>query len=442
MTGIVRRRRDLLGLLRKRDFRLLWIGETTSTLGTAVTRVALPLVAISELHANTFAVAALSAAAWAPWLVLGMPAGAIIDRRRRKPVMLWCDAASILLFASIPIAHWTGLLSLAQLFAVAGGAGVAAVFFTTAYTAYLPHILEPDERDEGNAKIFGSAAAANLVGPGLAGLVARIVGAATALLADAISFVVSMVCLWRIRTPEPAPTTYVSSTLRREIVDGVRFTATDSYLRTLTIWGGLANLSFTATQSLLVLFLIRTVEVDAATAGLVLAATGVGGIVGAAASTAVCRRVGTGYGLLLCELATAPFGLLIPLTHSGFGLAFVIVGTVVPAAGVAAGNVIQQSFTQNYCPPHMLGRLSATRNVFNYGTMPIGAVLAGSLGASIGVRPTLWITTAILIVAGTLLIVSPIRRGRNLPDNSRVDRSVNINAMPLKSADMSTVTNL
>lgn len=272
MNEPTRRRRDVFGLLRKRDFRLLWIGETTSTVGTAVTSVALPLVAISELHASTFAVAALSAATWVPWLVFGMPAGAIIDRRRRKPVMLVCDVASILLFASIPIAHWGGLLSLAQLFTVAGGAGVAAVFFNTAYTAYLPHALEPEERDEGNAKIFGSSSAANLVGPSVAGIIARVFGAATAMLADAVSFIVSAACLLRIHTDEPRPVKTEPSTLRRGIIESVRYTTADHYLRTLTLWGGLANLSLTATQSVLILFLVRTVGVDAATTGLVLAA--------------------------------------------------------------------------------------------------------------------------------------------------------------------------
>lgn len=410
-----------LGALRDHDFRLLWAGETTSTIGSAVTRTALPIVAISVLHAGALATALLSAAAWAPWLLFGVFSGAIVDRRRRRPVMLWSDLVSIVLFASVPIANWMGVLTLTQLFVVASGAGVAAVFFSTAYAAYLPHVLAPANRDDGNAKIFGSAAAANLVGPGLAGTLAQAFGAAAAVLADAASFAVSAACLLRIRTTEPPPTPHPHRPLRRDIGDGVRFVIHNRYLRALTLWGGLANFSFTMSQSVLVLFLLRTVGVGPATTGFLLAAGSAGGIVGAFTAGTISRHLGTGYGLLVCELATAPFGLLIPLTHQGPALSLVIAGTLVPAAGVAAGNVIQRSFTQNYCPSPMLGRLSATQNVFNYGTMPFGALLAGALGATIGVRDALWISTATLVAVGTVLLVSPVRAHRNLPASTTTE---------------------
>ena len=403
------------GLLREHDFRLLWVGETTSNIGTAVTTVALPLVAISVLHASTFAVAALSAAVWLPWLIVALPAGAWVDRMRHRPVLLICDAVSMALFVSVPIAAWAGVLTLWQLFVVATGAGISSVFFRTAYNAYLPNVIAPADRSEGNGKIAASQSAAQLIGPGIAGLIARAFGAATALLADAISFLVSAVCLLRIRVVEPKAAISERRRLRDDVSDGVRYIAKDPYLRVLTVWGGLVNFAYSAREALLVLFLVRTIGVDSRTVGWVLTAAGLGGIAGAALGTTIARRFGTAHGLLLCELAAAPFGLLVPLTRGGAGLALIYAGLFITDAGITAGNVIQRTFAQNYVPRNMLGRISATQSSFNYGTMPIGAVVAGAVATTIGVRSTLWIATAVLAVVGSALYYSPVRRNRDLP---------------------------
>ena len=143
------------GLLRHRDFRLLWIGETTSSLGSSVTSVALPLVAITNLHASVFAIGMLSAAAWLPWLLIGLPAGAWIDRMPRRPVMLVCDLVSLTLFASVPVAAWLGLLTLPQLLGVALLTGTSKVFFATAYRAYLPSLVAAGRSGRGQRQAAG-----------------------------------------------------------------------------------------------------------------------------------------------------------------------------------------------------------------------------------------------------------------------------------------------
>lgn len=403
------------GLLCEHDFRLLWIGETTSNLGTAVTTVALPLVAISVLHAGTFAVAALTACAWLPWVLIGPPAGAWVDRVRHRPVMLVCDVVSMALFASVAVAAWADSLTMWQLYVVAAGGGISSVFFKSAYNAYIPLIVEPPDRPEANGKIASSASAAQLVGPGLAGLIARAFGAATALLADAVSFVISAICLVGIRFAEERPQARERRTLRRDMAAGLRLIVGDPYFRTLTTWGALVNLVYTVRASLLVLFLARTVGVGSTTIGLIVACESVGAVLGSFAGPAIGRRIGTAYGLMLCELVAAPFGLLVPLTHHGAALTFAIVGLAITGGGLAAGNVIQRTFFQNYCPPYMIGRVSATQQAFNFGTMPIGALIGGAVGSAIGVRETLWIAGIGFAIVGALLYFSPVRRHRNLP---------------------------
>ena len=173
MTALSLPRGPRFGLLRQRRFRLLWIGETTSNLGSNVSSVALPLVALGVLHAHVFAVSLLSAAAWLPWLVIGLPAGAVVDRLPRRAVMLSADLVSIVAFASVPLASLGGWLTMTQLLVVALLAGCAAVFFDTAYRAFLPAMVAPQDLLEGNAKLQGSEQVTHVTGPGLAGLIAQ-----------------------------------------------------------------------------------------------------------------------------------------------------------------------------------------------------------------------------------------------------------------------------
>ncbi|MFC7382916.1 MFS transporter [Sphaerisporangium rhizosphaerae] len=410
------RSRGRWGLLRDRDFRLLWVGETTSGFGSSLTSVALPLVAITALHATTLEVALLTAAAWVPWVIIGLPAGAWVDRLPRRPVMLTCDAVSFLLFLSIPVAAWQGVLTVGHLLAVALLTGTAKVFFQTSYQVYLPSIVVPADLPEGNAKLQGGESAVEVVGPGAAGLVAQVFGAVTALLADAASFVVSALCLLGIRAREaPVSRERRATTLRREIGEGLRFVARDPYLRVLTVFGAASNLGLMGYQAILVVFLVRDVGVGPGAVGGLMAVMSVGGLAGAASATWVSRRLGSARAMIVFEALGAPFGLLIPLAHRGPWLAVAVAGGFVLVTGVVAGNIIKAGFRQTYVPRHLLGRVSVSMQFVNYGTIPLGALLGGALGGTIGTRPSMWVVTAGLALTGLILLIGPLRHRRDLP---------------------------
>ncbi|HEY2077704.1 MAG TPA: MFS transporter, partial [Streptosporangiaceae bacterium] len=158
------------GLWRQRNFALFWAGESISEVGNSVTVIVVPLVAIDTLHTSTFIVTLLTAMAWIPWVIIGVPAGAWIDRLPPRSVMLACDAISLAVYASVPVAAWCGVLTVAQLIAVALIAGTATVFFSSAYQVLLPGIVDEANLTEGNAKLMGSQAIAQIGGPGLGGL--------------------------------------------------------------------------------------------------------------------------------------------------------------------------------------------------------------------------------------------------------------------------------
>jgi MFS family permease len=404
------------GLFRKRNFLLLWTGETASGIGNGLAIVAMPLIAVLELQSSTFGVSVLNAAIWVPWLVLGLPVGAWVDRLPARPVMIACDVLAAALFISVPVLWWTHSLSLGYLVTVAMLTGATAVFFSTAYHVYLPSLLSAEELIDGNSTLQASESATQIAGPGLAGIFARAFGAVSGLLINAISFLISAVCLLGIRaTPREREVAENPGTLREQISEGVRFVAHDPYLRQIVTWGALTNVMLAGYEAVQVVYLIRTLGASPLVVGILIAGSSLGGVLGALIVGPVVRRFGTARGMLLAQLSTAPFGLLIPLAQPNGGLVLFVAGTLMIIAGVVAGNVILNSFRQTYCPPRLLGRVVATTLVVNYGALPVGALLGGVLGTLVGLRPTMWITMVGLVLTGLILVAGPIRRVRDLP---------------------------
>jgi MFS family permease len=404
-------------LWRHHDFRLLWLGETTSKLGGSISGVAIPLVAITVLQASTFQVGMLTAASWLPWLLIGLPAGAWVDRLPRRPLMLICNLVSMVLLISVPVSAWLGLLTVEQLLVTALLTGSANVLFQTAYQVYLPSLVSKERLQEANAKLQGAESATHIAGPGLAGVIAGVIGVLGGLIADAASFAVSTLCLLRIRGRERGETGTQKKerSLLRDIGEGLRFVAGDAYLRVFAVFGAASNLVLTGYQAILVVFLVREVGVGTGAIGALLMAMSAGGIIGALCAQRIARRFGTAHGTILTLLVTSPFAMLIPMTGSGARLGFAIAGGIIIGAGVVAGNVIKGSFRQMYTPRPLLGRVTVSIQFLNFGTIPLGGLLGGALGEAFGLRPTMWVMTALVALAPLLLLIGPIRKHRDLP---------------------------
>ncbi|WP_425583472.1 MFS transporter [Streptomyces paradoxus] len=418
------RPRPRWGVFSQRDFRLLWVGETVSGLGNSITVVALPLIAVVGLDAGSTAVGLLTAAAWLPWLLIGLPVGAWVDRRRKRPLMIACDVAAAAALVSVPSAAWLDVLTFQHLVVVALVCGTAAVCFNTAYHSYIRVVLDGRDLLEGNAKLQGSAAATQIAGPGVAGLLAQALGAVTALVTDAVTFLVSAVCLQRIGVVEPdrAPDPERAS-LRRQIVEGLRFVGRDRYLRPMVTWGAVINLALTGYQAVQVVFLVRTVGLNPGMVGLLLTSGSAGGIVGALVATRLSRRFGTARGLLLLQLTTSPFVLLLPMTTPGPGLLLFATGAFLIGVGVSVANIVVGTFRQTYSPPHMLGRVVATAMMINHSTIPLGSLIGGVLGDAVGYRPAMWIMTGLVAPCWLILAISPMRRTRDLPQAGKPEQA-------------------
>ena len=411
--------RRITGTLGKRNFRLFWIGETTSQIGTNVSSVVLPLVGVRVLHAGTFAVALLTGATWLPWLLFGLPAGAWVDRFPKRKIMIVCDLVSLALFASVAICAWLGVLTLAQLLTASLLAGLVSVFFKAAFQAYIPQLLTKDELVDGNAKLQASGAFATVSGPGIGGVIAQFLGIATGVMLDAASFAVSAVCLLATRPAAPdSGSSRPRRELGKEIVEGLRFLLRDPYLLPLAAFTSVLSLGVSSSDSLMIIFYVRTLGVASSVTGIVLGLMGAGGLFGAVISGRLVRRYGSARGMLMCRIFLTS-ALLLPLTTRGIGLIF-SVGWFLVTVGIVSGNVISLSFRQARCPAAMLGRISASYYTMTYSSLALGTVFGGALGTAIGVRPALWVTCGITASASLILFFSPIRHLTNLPEPAAI----------------------
>ncbi len=410
-----RRLRRIAGTLGNKNFKLFWIGESTSQFGTGVSSVVIPLVGVSVLHAGTFAIALLTAAGWLPWLVFGLPAGAWVDRFRKRTLMIICDLVSLILFASIAISAWLGVLTIAQLLLVAMLAGLVSIFFRAAFQAYIPLLLQKDELADGNAKLQASSAFAMVGGPGVGGAIAQFLGIAAGVIIDAATFAVSAVCLLATRpNKSDVKTSRPKRELVQEIRDGLRFLLYDPYLFPMAAFTATLGLGLSSTDSLMVVFYIRIVGTTSGVTGTILGLLGAGGLFGAVISARLVRRYGSARAMLICRVLLC-FALLFPLTTRGVGLIF-SVGWFMVTVGLISGNIISLSFRQARCPAQIIGRVSATYYTLTYSAMAIGGVFAGALGTCIGIRPALWVTCAIIASSSLILFFSPIRHLRELPE--------------------------
>lgn len=397
----------------------LWVGQSVSDLGTAISTLVLPLIAVVYLHASAFAVGALGAAEWLPWLLIGLPAGVWVDRARRRRLMLGCDLMRALLLASIPVVAALHVLRLWQLFAVAFGLGMATVVFQVAYQAYPPMIVARDDLPEANAKLVGSGTVAALVGPGVGGVLVQAVRAPYALIADAASYVVSLFSLLLIRTAEPNPAPVRRESVPASIAVGARFVRRDALLRTMTIAPAVANFCFSGFGAIKVLFLVRSVHLAPSSIGLLVGLASLGALLGAVIARPLGRRIGTARAILLSALTT-PFGLLVAFTQRGAGLILFVVGHIIVLTGILVYNVTITAFRQTYCPPEMLGRVVATMRFVLFGTVPLGALTAGALAGAIGPRGAVFALLAADMLSSVLLYASPLRTMRDLPDRAPV----------------------
>ena len=404
-------------LWRHRDFRLLWAGQTISRVGTEVSVLAIPLIAIQVLRATTFEVGALTAVETLPFLLVGLPAGAWVDRMRRRRVLIVADIGRLAMLGSIPIASAFATVTLAQLYIVAFGTGVLTVFFDVAYQSYLPELVDRNQLVDGNAKLAASESTAHVVGPGIGGGLISWVGATTAVVADALSYAVSFVCLIAIRTPAEEPDRGENPTsLITDIREGLRFVWHEHRIRAVAFCTSTSNLFSGVMMAVVLLFMTRGLGFTGGEIGVVFAVSGVGAILGAVIAPWLAVRIGVGPAIVW-TIVVAGVGPFLVAGATGTPAATMIaLGFAVVGGGGVAYNINQVSVRQALCPRRLQGRMNASVRFLVWGTLPLGGFLGGALGSIIGIRATLWVSAVGQATAFLWLLPSPIPRMHEMPE--------------------------
>ncbi|WP_018335260.1 MFS transporter [Actinomycetospora chiangmaiensis] len=391
---------------RRRGFPSLVTSATVSEVGSQVSVLVLPVIAATVLAATPWEMGVLSAAGMAPFLVVGLPAGALVDRWRPRRVMVVCDLVRALLLVTVPLTAWLGGFSPGQLVAVAFAVGVATVFGDVASQSILPGLVDRDDLVRANSVLMTGATAAQVAGPGVGGLLLRVVSAPVALLADVASFLLSALLLLRVPAP-PRPVPSRRRALLAEIAEGLRYVVGHPVIRRITVCTAGINLASGLRDAVVVLFALRTLGLSPSTLGLTLSVGAVGGVLGAVSAGRLADLVGQGRVVPLMALVEVPFAALTPLADGAVLLA-------VSSAGVAfvavAYNVAQVSMRQRTCPPALLGRMNASIRTVVWGTPPVGALIGGGLAGALGLATVLWIAAGVTLLAAAPVVFSPLLR--------------------------------
>ncbi|MGA3030179.1 MAG: MFS transporter [Candidatus Limnocylindrales bacterium] len=410
-------------LWRHREYMKIWSAATISQMGSQVSLLAIPYIAAKVLNASAFEVALLGAAEMLPFILFTLPAGAWLDRVRRRPVLIAADIGRAIALLSIPIAFAMGVLTIWQLYVVAFTTGFLTVFFDVADQSYLPVLLDPGDLVEGNANLQMSSSAAQIVGPGLGGGIIGFVGAPFAVIVDAVSFLVSGGLISLVRKHEPKPDRKVDTSLRQEIAEGLRYVAGNRYLRMIAGSTGTSNLGTTIAFSIFPVYAYVELNLSAALVGAAFSIAGLGVLLGAFAAAPLARRLGVGPVIVGSIFVSGPATFIIVFLPNEA----VVAGAMLIASQFLMGfssvvyNVNQVSFRQAITPLDIQGRMNATMRFIVWGTMPLGSVVGGILATFLPLRTTVLIGATVASTAFLWVLASPVRSLHEIPTAARAE---------------------
>lgn len=403
----------------RRDFSLLWAGQSTSLLGDEVMLIALPLLAVTTLGVSAAEAALLPFALFGPFLIVGLPAGAIVDRLPRRATMMVSDGAQAVVFATIAVLALLDVLSWPLLLLLVGVAGCATVFFQVSVASYLPSLFaRPSDLHRGNARLYLSESVARVVGPMLAGPLIALAGATAAIGANAGTFGASVLALLGIRHREgpPAPPPRTRGWLRRDIRDGLRFVVGHRLLEPVILCGAVYVLFLSMIEASLVLYCRDVLGLAVATIGLVVGSAAAGFPIGNLVSGRLIGVLGIPRTLVAAAFVSVAGILVMPVAGSAGSVAGLIAGSVLHSVGEGAFGPTALTLRQTATPSGLLARVNSVQRFLIWGMIPLGSLLAAAAIAGAGLSAALWIGAVGTALCLPILIRRGIRAGlRTVP---------------------------
>ncbi len=405
------------GLWRHPDFLKLWSAETVSQFGTQFTQLALPLTAIDVLHASAFEVAALTTVDFLPFLLVSLPAGVWVDRLRRRPILVIGDLSRAALLASVPIAYAFGALTMWQLYAVGFTVGIATVFFDVAYQSYLPSLVDRKALIDGNSKLEISRSAAQLGGPGVAGVLIGLLKAPAAIVIDAVSYLGSALFIFAIRREEYPPKHEDRGRMRTELREGLRYVFRHPFLKNIAACTALFNFFGNVGFAVVLVFARRDLDLSPAVIGLAFTLSNIGPLIAAFSSNRISSRLGVGRTIIVASVIGGPMFLAVPFApHGNKALLVIVPAFVIGGFTNVVYNITQLSLRQAITPERIQGRMNSVMRFIVWGTIPIGALVGGILAKSIGVKEALIVGGVGACLPFLAVLFSPVRDIHDMPE--------------------------
>ena len=402
-------------LWRHADFMKLWSGQTVSLFGSAITGLALQFIAVVTLEASAAEMGLLGAVVAAPALAVGLFAGVWVDRFRRRTLLIVSDVLRALLLATIPLAVFLDMLSMAQLYVIGFLTGGFTVIFELAARSYLPSLVARDRLVEGNAKLKISSSVTSVVGHGLAGLIIQAITATMAIIVDAVTYLLSAFCILIIGRREKAPE-MGASTMIAQVREGFEVVFGNPLLRAFAGCTTTSNLTSQVLFALYILFGVRELGLNASELGLIYGIGASGALIGALSAPWIATRFGVGHAIvggavlgslevLPVAFATPPLAMLLLLT-SGF----------VGHFGWTVYSINETSLRQAITPANLQGRMNATMLFVGNGMTPIGALAGGVLGEWLGLREAITVAAFGSLLSFLWVLFSPVRNRKRIPE--------------------------
>jgi MFS family permease len=401
------RLRDCPGFVR------FWTAATVSGFGTYVTTLAVQVLIVVTLHEGAAGVGLVSAARWLPYLLFGLVIGVLVDRSRRRPLLVTTDFVRAGLLLAIPALALTHQLTITVLTAFMVVFGLMSLVNDAASQSLVPRLVPGHVLTWANARLDQSDAVAQTSGPALAGGLVSLLTAPWAVLVDAGSYLISGLLLLRIPVVEPPSRRVAVRGIRSEAIEGLQWVYRHRTLKPFAISTHAWFLCFSVVNVIVPPYALRTLGLSALGLGVALAAGGIGGLAGALVATRLGTQIGVGRVVVASHAGMAAAVAVVALSSGGWG-GWVVFGLGELMLGLSMGvsNANSMGYRQSITPDRLQGRMNATMRSINRAMIVIGAPLGGLLADAIGFRVVLWITVAGFLMVATGLSATPYRNAR------------------------------
>ena len=406
----------MTSLWRNRAFLRFWAADTISVFGSLITRIALPFTAILMLDASAFQMSLLVLADLVPSCVVGLPIGVWVDRSRRVPLMIAADVLRAAVLISIPIAAAFDALTLVQLYAVSFVASVLTVLFNVAQVSILPAVVAREDLLEANSKTSATRSVSEIGAFGIGGWLVQLLSGPGAILIDAVSFLASAVLLRTVRITEIAPGRNVRSGMQQEIVAGLTYMWRQPLLRATALASTAVWFGFSVFGTIISLFALKELGFEAGPLAMIFAVGGVSSLLGSVLAGQVTRVLGLGRAMVLGLLVAGL--LLMPLAVAHGHGTFAAVCLLVQQLGDGAVTVFminEVSLRQTIVVPGLMGRVNSSAQFLSSFARLSGVLVAGLEGEIIGLRATLGVGGAVVILGAVFLALTSLGSLRSMP---------------------------